>query len=259
MKNLTKLALGVVGVGLVGYLGLVAYVYHHDSERNSHALTQTSASPQNNKVLSIMRDKGCDYCHTVSSDLPFYSSLPVAKQLMNYDMHLGYKSFNLTPLRQSLIDDTPALQSDLTKIEWVMEHQTMPPTRYTALHWDGKMSDEERGVVLDWIKAQRLKYYAADDMAEQHRNEPVQPIPQTVPYDARKAALGFRLYHDPRISDDNSISCASCHQLGAGGVDGRKTSTGVRGEIGPINAPTVFNSVFNVVQFWDGRAPDLKA
>ncbi|HAI50584.1 MAG TPA: cytochrome-c peroxidase, partial [Enterobacteriaceae bacterium] len=90
---------------------------------------------------------------------------------------------------------------------------------------------------------------------EAHRNEPVQPIPQTVPYDKRKAALGFRLYHDPRISGDSSISCASCHQLGAGGVDGRKTSTGVRGEIGPINAPTVFNSVFNVVQFWDGRAP----
>ncbi len=259
MKKRTKLALGVIGVGVVGYLGLVAYVYHHDSDRNSRALTQTSVSPQNNQVLAIMRDKGCDYCHSVSSDLPFYASLPVAKQLMNYDMHLGYKSFDLTPLRQSLLDDTPPLQSDLTKVEWVMSHQTMPPTRYTALHWDGKMSDEERGIVLAWIKAQRLKYYASDDMAEAHRNEPVQPIPQTVPYDKRKAALGFRLYHDPRISGDSSISCASCHQLGAGGVDGRKTSTGVRGEIGPINAPTVFNSVFNVVQFWDGRAPDLKA
>lgn len=43
-----------------------------------------------------------------------------------------------------------------------------------------------------------------------------------------------------------------------GGVDGRKTSIGVGGAVGPINAPTVFNSVFNVEQFWDGRAATLQ-
>lgn len=46
--------------------------------------------------------------------------------------------------------------------------------------------------------------------------------------------------------------------MNAGGVDGRKTSIGVGGAVGPINAPTVFNSVFNVEQFWDGRAATLQ-
>lgn len=79
--------------------------------------------------------------------------------------------------------------------------------------------------------------------------ESVQPIPESIPTDARKVALGFTLYHDPRISGDSTISCAHCHALNAGGVDGRKTSIGVGGAVGPINAPTVFNSVFNVEQF----------
>lgn len=71
-------------------------------------------------------------------------------------------------------------------------------------------------------------------------------------------ALGSRLFHDPRLSGDNSISCASCHLLNKGGVDNLATSTGVDGQKGGINAPTVFNAVFNVEQFWDGRAVDLQ-
>lgn len=74
----------------------------------------------------------------------------------------------------------------------------------------------------------------------------------------RKVDLGFRLYHDERLSGDSTISCAHCHALNAGGVDGRKTSIGVGGAVGPINAPTVFNSVFNIEQFWDGRAATLQ-
>ncbi|MCO1588897.1 cytochrome-c peroxidase, partial [Escherichia coli] len=97
-----------------------------------------------------------------------------------------------------------------------------------------------------------------NDTAPEHRNEPVQPIPQKLPTDAQKVALGFALYHDPRLSADSTISCAHCHALNAGGVDGRKTSIGVGGAVGPINAPTVFNSVFNVEQFWDGRAATLQ-
>lgn len=113
--------------------------------------------------------------------------------------------------------------------------------------------------ITGWIAKQREQYYASNDTAAQHRNEPVQPIPESIPTDARKVALGFTLYHDPRISGDSTISCAHCHALNAGGVDGRKTSIGVGGAVGPINAPTVFNSVFNVEQFWDGRAPTLQA
>jgi cytochrome c peroxidase len=243
----------------VGYFGLVGYVHYHDTNRPTLPPTAKNLSQLNASVLGILNEKGCDYCHTPSAKLPFYATFPVAKQLMDYDIQLGYKSFNLTQIRDSLLNNAAAPQSDLNKIEWVMEHQTMPPTRYVALHWAGSMDQQERSTLLGWIKKQRLEHYATPDMAENRRNEPVQPIPQSLPVNDEKVALGMRLYHDPRLSGDNSISCAHCHQLGAGGVDGRKTSRGVGGAIGPINAPTVFNSVFNIEQFWDGRAADLQA
>lgn len=259
MKKITKL-LGIAFVGGAAcYLGLVGYVHYHDKQRIDASFAQKEPSVLNTKVLNILQEKGCDYCHTPSAKLPYYASFPIAKQLMEYDIQLGYKSFNLTQIRESLNNNTAAPQSDISKIEWVIEHQTMPPTRYIALHWAGEMDEAERSTLLEWVKHQRLNYYATPDMAENRRNEPVQPIPESLPVDAQKVALGMRLYHDPRLSGDNTISCAHCHQLGAGGVDGRKTSQGVEGAIGPINAPTVFNSVFNIEQFWDGRAPDLQA
>ena len=66
---------------------------------------------------------------------------------MNYDIQLGYKSFNLEAVRAALVVDKPVSQSDLNKIEWVMQYDTMPPTRYTALHWAGKVSDTERAEI----------------------------------------------------------------------------------------------------------------
>ncbi|BDH44693.1 cytochrome-c peroxidase [Salmonella enterica subsp. enterica serovar Choleraesuis] len=259
MKKLTKIALAVIIAGGIGYGALAGYVWYHDTQRNLISEQELKASDSGKPVLAIMREKGCNYCHTQSTDLPFYARLPIAKQLMDYDMQLGYKSFDLTPARNSLLNNTPPSQSDLNKIEWVMEYETMPPTRYTALHIAANVSEQEKTTLLNWVKNQRETHYSTKDMAPSRRNEPVQPIPESLPVDSQKVALGMRLFHDPRLSGDNTISCAHCHQLGAGGVDGRKTSVGVEGKAGPINAPTVFNAIFNIEQFWDGRAADLQA
>ena len=88
--------------------------------------------------------------------------------------------------------------------------------------------------------------------------EPIRPIPETVEVDAEKVALGRALFHEPLLSKDNSISCASCHDLSEGGDDGRRVSVGIEGKEGMINAPTVFNVGFNFKQFWDGRARNLE-
>jgi len=88
--------------------------------------------------------------------------------------------------------------------------------------------------------------------------EPIKPIPKTLPLDARKVALGEALFRDPRLSQDNSISCASCHDMRLGGADGRVHSVGIKGREGDINAPTVLNSGFNFRQFWNGRAISLE-
>jgi cytochrome c peroxidase len=89
-------------------------------------------------------------------------------------------------------------------------------------------------------------------------NEPIQPIQALSDLDVRKVALGRQLFHDPRLSHNNQLSCASCHNLKTGGTDRKARSTGINGAIGTINAPTVLNSGFNFSQFWDGRAATLE-
>lgn len=88
--------------------------------------------------------------------------------------------------------------------------------------------------------------------------EAIAPLPGAPELPAAKVALGERLFHDPRLSRDDSIACASCHNLATAGVDRRKISVGVGGALGSINAPTVFNSGYSFAQFWDGRAATLE-
>ncbi len=87
--------------------------------------------------------------------------------------------------------------------------------------------------------------------------EPLLPL-EPLEVNMEKVALGRRLFHDTRLSGDGTISCSTCHSLDNGGAEPRRTSTGIRGQIGPINSPTVLNSALNFVQFWDGRARDLR-
>ncbi len=76
--------------------------------------------------------------------------------------------------------------------------------------------------------------------------------------DSEKVKLGKRLFTDVRLSTDNSISCASCHILEDGGADKTRYSLGVNQQVGEVNTPTVYNSMFNLSQFWDGRAATLE-
>ncbi len=89
-------------------------------------------------------------------------------------------------------------------------------------------------------------------------SDPIKPIPNEVKVDAKKVQLGKKLFFDPILSKDGTISCATCHDLQNGGDDGLKFSFGIKGQEGNINSPTVYNAVFNFRQFWDGRAKDLK-
>jgi cytochrome c peroxidase len=87
--------------------------------------------------------------------------------------------------------------------------------------------------------------------------EPLLPL-DPLEVNMEKAMLGRGLFHDTRLSGDGTISCATCHSLDHGGAEPRRTSTGIRGQVGPINSPTVFNAALNFKQFWDGRAADLE-
>lgn len=89
-------------------------------------------------------------------------------------------------------------------------------------------------------------------------SEPISPLPLAIKLDPARVALGMRLFHDPRLSADNTVACSDCHGLDHGGSDHVAHSRGIGGAEGAINAPTVFNSAFNFRQFWDGRAATLE-
>ena len=103
-----------------------------------------------------------------------------------------------------------------------------------------------------------------DDLM-QSAQQTFKPIPSAVPavkgnaITREKIELGKMLFFDPRLSASQIISCNTCHNLSTGGVDAGPTSIGHGWQKGPRRAPTVFNAVFNIAQFWDGRAEDLKA
>ncbi len=91
------------------------------------------------------------------------------------------------------------------------------------------------------------------------------PIPLEVPdlegnpYSDEKEVLGRSLWFDTRLSASWVISCNTCHNVGTAGVDLRTGSIGHGWQQGGRNSPTVLNAVFNIAQFWDGRAEDLAA
>jgi len=83
-------------------------------------------------------------------------------------------------------------------------------------------------------------------------------IPADNPLTIKKIELGRMLFFDRRLSEDNTIACASCHLAKFAFTDGMPVSTGIRGQKGGRSAPVSFNRVFSSVQFWDGRAATLE-
>lgn len=84
------------------------------------------------------------------------------------------------------------------------------------------------------------------------------PIPADNPLTEAKIALGKQLYFDPRLSGDDTISCASCHDPKKGWSNGSAFATGVRGQVGGRSAPTIINAGYQYFQFWDGRAQHVE-
>ena len=87
--------------------------------------------------------------------------------------------------------------------------------------------------------------------------EPIEPIPQTIQYDSRKAHLGKLLFFDINLSNDRRVSCASCHDPYKGGGYEEGIDLGEHRKQ-RIKDATVLNSAFNFRQFWNGRARDLQ-
>jgi cytochrome c peroxidase len=90
---------------------------------------------------------------------------------------------------------------------------------------------------------------------------PQQPTPEVTPlHDSRTSheiALGEKLFFEGRLSADNTVACATCHDPARAFTDARAVSVGIHGLRGQRNSPTILNAVYNKAQFWDGRAATL--
>ena len=210
--------------------------------------------PLDKRVAAIFVKGGCLDCHSAEPQLPFYFKLPIAGDIMKKDVDEGYRAFDMEPLWNTLETGKGSFNPvDVAKIEKVAIDKRMPMAKYYLVHWGSRMTNAKRDIILEWAANYRTAHYN-DGVCG---CEPVRPIDLTLPYDEAKAALGFKLYHDTRLSVDNTVSCASCHGLNTAGVDNKPFSEGVEGKLGGVNAPTVYNAVYNFVQFWDGRAATL--
>ena len=188
--------------------------------------------------------------------MPFYANVPVAGNLVKRDIEEGYRAFDITPLVEALQAGTMPSVVDVAKVESVILGKSMPEAKYYLMHWGSQTTDAKAAIVAEWARDYRTAYYN-DGLVGERAAEPVRPIIAAPEVDESKVKLGFQLFHDTRLSVDNTVSCASCHALETGGVDNHQYSHGVEERLGGVNAPTVYNAVYNFVQFWDGRAKTL--
>lgn len=98
-----------------------------------------------------------------------------------------------------------------------------------------------------------------DDLFGDLKPLPEVQFPEGNPQTAEKVELGKMLYFDKRLSRNNSMSCATCHDPENGWADGRKRAIGFAGHELGRHSPSVLNTAFNGPQFWDGRATGLEA
>ena len=248
MKKLVR----VCAVGLLVAAAVMTVVYRAVNRVPSSEL------PLNEQVYQIFTDGGCLSCHSEDPELPFYAKIPVAGDIIKADIDSGYRAYDMTRFMEELKADAEVNPVELAKVEKVVLDDRMPMAKYYLVHWGSSLTSAKREIVLDWVRQMRARIYN-DGLEGERANEPVRPIDKTLEYDAAKAALGFALFHDPRLSVDNTVSCASCHALETAGVDNHQYSHGVNDQLGGVNAPTVYNAVYNFVQFWDGRAQTLAA
>jgi cytochrome c peroxidase len=84
------------------------------------------------------------------------------------------------------------------------------------------------------------------------------PVPLDNPLTSTGIDLGRKIFFDKRLSQDGTVSCASCHDPARAFTDGRPRAVGLGGQPGRRNAPTLLNVAYSPSLFWDGRMTTLE-
>ena len=118
----------------------------------------------------------------------------------------------------------------------------------------GRPSITERLLLLPLV----LLLVAASPLRPPLGLDAFMPVPADNPITLEKVALGRKLFLDPILSADRSISCAGCHDPETSFTDGRPTAVGVFDQVGPRRVPKLLNRGYGRTFFWDGRIPTLE-
>ena len=210
-------------------------------------------APVSQQVAAILEQNGCYSCHSGQDGTPFYAKLPFADPILAH-VEIGTRFWDLR--REDLENPSEVL---LSKLQHSVTSGNMPLVEYKLIHWGTGFNKAEKSLLTEWILSQRQERFATGTACEAFAQHALQPIPDSLATDIRKVTLGRKMYNEARVSLDGTLSCATCHVIDKGGADSRgtRTSEGIYGQFGGINAPTVLNAAFNVEQFWNGRAHTL--
>ena len=210
-------------------------------------------APVSQQVAAILEQNGCYSCHSGQDGTPFYAKLPFADPILAH-VEIGTRFWDLR--REDLENPSEVL---LSKLQHSVTSGNMPLVEYKLIHWGTGFNKAEKSLLTEWILSQRQERFATGTACKAYAQHALQPIPDSLSTDIRKVTLGRKMYNEARVSLDGTLSCATCHVIDQGGADSRgtRTSEGIYGQFGGINAPTVLNAAFNVEQFWNGRAHTL--
>lgn len=261
---LQGIAAAVVVIGLVGVFSAIVM------PSDSRTPLPTPSSPQEAKAMAdaVMQSK-CADCHSERPAFNGFTNLLSLGQVKR-DIEGAQRAFTMKA------NSFRSANVDFLKMDHVLRTRSMPPALYTMVHLGKALTQNDVAIMRHYYNSHEAMKRAfapirPAGMSKDEFTAYVWNMPEaTTPPDQHalakawgKVYLGHRLYYDTRLSTNNKVSCASCHDLTKGGTDNLAKSEGVPGadgkpQLGGVNAPTVYNAEGNIRQFWDGRAADLQ-
>ena len=188
------------------------------------------------QAVAILENASCIVCHQKDDSSRFFTYFPVLRKKVKN----GFRQFNLGDSYDLIKKGADIDEVILAKIEWVTLHNhSMPPIGYQLTHWGTTMTSAKQAILNEWITNCREKSYPNPLAADQHKLEPVRPLPLSINTDTKKIALGKTLFYGTALSAGHLIACASCHQPDNGGANKSQFAIGAHKHLGNINTPSI--------------------
>ena len=140
-------------------------------------------------------------------------------------------------------------------LAWQPVSTAAEPTGKIPRGQHGAATEEYQQRVLDTLHSESgTTHYVPNGVDPVYWNS---LIPKDNEITPARIALGRKLYFEPKLSADGTVSCATCHDVTRGVSDQQPTSEGIGGQFGTKNSPTVMNITLLHTMFWDGRSPTV--